>query len=323
VSDKQSRRPTKLRTISLALLAALIGPQETVAAENLRIATYNLRNFRHAPTTHRPAKSPVERIAVRRVIQQIAADVVALQEVGQPESLAEFVGENPDSVGRYPYVAFCQGADPHNHLATLSRDPITYTEAHNDLNFLLYGRKTPVARGFLETRIQASPGFEIILINAHLKSKRGSAFADDDSIRREEAILLLKLSQKLAREHPSTPQIIAGDLNDTPDSIPLRILTGKNHLRFVDLAPKALLTDSRANWTYFFPEAETYSRIDYVLLDSRLEGLLDFQRTFVWDSFDTRIASDHRPVVMTLTIPQSSQLEVDPRPHSQVEIAVP
>lgn len=299
----KTQRRTSIRvTLCLIGLISITLLARNVASEELRIATFNLRNYRQEPAMGRPAKSPAARIAVRRVIQEIAADIIALQEVGRPEALDDFISGASESPWQYRYAAFCQGDDPHNYLATLSRAPITHSVAHNEMSFLLYGRRTMVSRGFLETRIQASPNLELIVINAHLKSKRSSSLGDHATIRRKEAVLLLKLSQKLARDHPSIPQIILGDLNDTPDSVPLRIITQTNHLQFVDLAPMAVSSNSRAKWTYFYSKDDTYSRIDYILVDSRIRDRLVASQTYVLDTFESHIASDHRPVVATLNL---------------------
>jgi endonuclease/exonuclease/phosphatase family metal-dependent hydrolase len=86
------------------------------------------------------------------------------------------------------------------------------------------------------------------------------------------------------------PVVIGGDLNERPDGKAVALLAE----RFRDAWP---LGDEVAGET--FPASEPMSRIDYVLVS---EGVR-VERAMVPPTPDVRTASDHRPVVVEVTLP--------------------
>jgi endonuclease/exonuclease/phosphatase family metal-dependent hydrolase len=74
---------------------ALNGASKSVSDDELRVATYNLRNYlvmdRYFDDQWRPEypKPEIEKTAIRRVITGVAPDILVLQELGGSEFLEE------------------------------------------------------------------------------------------------------------------------------------------------------------------------------------------------------------------------------------------
>src|SRR5258706_6346643 len=171
------------------LLAAgwlLLGTMSGSSAQLFRVATYNLNNYLDSGAESRPAKTPESRAQIRRNLQALNADVVALQEMGGPADLAELRHSLESEGIAYPHWEWVPGADTNIHVAVISRFPIIVRRAHTNEAFLLYGRRFRTSRGFAEVDIQVNPSYSFTLMPAHLKSRRISDQADESRFRDKE-----------------------------------------------------------------------------------------------------------------------------------------
>jgi endonuclease/exonuclease/phosphatase family metal-dependent hydrolase len=67
--------------------------------------------------------------------------------------------------------------------------------------------------------------------------------------------------------------------------------------------------DSRGEtWTHFYRKADSYSRVDYVLVSPALRPAVVNGAAAIFDGENTRAASDHRPVVVRLEVGAGSTL---------------
>lgn len=226
----------------------------------LRILSYNIH---HAEGVD--GKLDVDRIA--GVIRSCQPDIVALQEVDrtvqrsasadQPQLLAQRTGMQSVFGGNIPL----QGGDYGN--AVLTRFPIVRQKNH-----LLPCLDQGEQRGVLEVELAVTDAIRIVLWATHLDHRR------DPQERQLSAARINELSNEAA----GLPAVLAGDLNDLPDSEALQIL--------------------QQNWTRTntgslptIPVGEPSRQIDFILVRPAER----------WKIVETRVleeavASDHRAI---------------------------
>jgi len=123
------------------------------AAETFTIGTYNVEMYLDYPALQHEVKSEDSRAKVRESIKQMAADVLAIEEMGSTNALAELQTSLRHEGLNYRYSAHVDGYDTNLHVALLSKFPILSQKSHTDDKFLLHGRRFKVTRGFGEFEI--------------------------------------------------------------------------------------------------------------------------------------------------------------------------
>lgn len=259
------RKPFQL-LIVLAALAAGCTHHEPL---RLRVLTYNIHHGEGMD-----GRIDLERIA--ELIRNAEPDLVALQEVDrgvrrsggvdQPARLAELTGMKPVFERNIEY----QGGDYGN--AVLSRLPIVSSRNHH-----LPQSLPKEQRGMLEVHVQAS-GRPVLFLATHLD------YHPDDTERMQSVAMLRSLLQ----QGPAIPTVLAGDMNALPDS---RVIDG-----LTSFLMDAHISGPQPIFT--FPADAPDRRIDYVMYD----------RCHAWNCIEYRVldepvASDHRPVLATLVLP--------------------
>lgn len=296
---------------TLLLLLVLQPLVNLPAAPTFRVATYNVENYLLHPTASRHhSKSAAAKAKVCECIAALKPDVLALQEVGSAAALLELRRLLKTDSLDYPYWEIVTGSDTNIHLAVLSRFPITARRPHTNDYFLLSGRRFRVSRGFSEVDIQVNPHYAFTLITAHLKSKRPVPEADQAEERLKEAKILRRHIRADLSSHPGRNLIVLGDLNDTKDSAPIKTIVGRGRFKLRDTRPAERNGDSARNphpnysprnitWTDFYGKADTYSRIDYILISPGMAREWSPKDTYVLTMPNWGVASDHRPIVAT------------------------
>lgn len=252
-----------LLTTAWLMAGCAAGPSQ------IRVLSYNIH---HGEGGDR--RVDLARIAA--VIREAKPDLVALQEVDkgvartgrvdQPAQLAELTGLTVAFEKNIDY----QGGEYGN--AVLSRLPIVAQRNH-----ALPKSQPGEQRGMLEVRVQAAGGREVVLLATHFD------YRPDDTERIGSAALV----RELLAGRPDAPLILAGDLNDLPDS---RVLAD---LRQV-LTDCVSAAGDPATWTY--PADRPERRIDYILHNAR--GLRCLETRVLAEP----IASDHRPVLSVFAL---------------------
>jgi len=208
---------------------ALFGWSGPAGARTFKVATYNVQNLfdlvrdgteyeEYVPNTRmgwNKENAAVKYRNIARVIKDLAADIVALQEV---ESRKALISLN-DAVARkgrsYPYLAIADAKPSAVKCALLSRFPI------------LSKREIPVrekpSRNILAVTVQVD-GTPLLLFVNHWKSKRGP-----ESMRLPYARALRKAINTLSA---GTDFIVLGDLNS-------------NYDEWITFRAKAKLNDTR------------------------------------------------------------------------------
>jgi endonuclease/exonuclease/phosphatase family metal-dependent hydrolase len=213
----------------------------------------------------------------------------------------------------FPYWEFVSGEDTNIHVAVLSKLPIVARRPHTNEGFLLDGRRFRVSRGFAEVDIRAAPDFTFTLITAHLKSRRAVPEANEAEQRLQEAKILRGIVDKDFAANPNAKLIVLGDFNDVKDSDSTKEIIGRGRFKLVDTRPaehngdnapaeNAWFEPRNITWTHYFGKEDTYSRIDYILLSSRMARTWVKSDTYVLTLANWGVASDHRPIVATFNI---------------------
>jgi endonuclease/exonuclease/phosphatase family metal-dependent hydrolase len=289
---------------------ALLVPSSVPGAETFRVASYNVENYLDHAGSGRRLKSEESKAKIREAIKALNADVIAFQEMGLVSALEELRQSLKAEGLDYPHWEHVSGWDTNIYVAVLSRFPIVARRSHTNDSFLLSGRRFRVGRGFAEVDLQVSPTYTFTLFAAHLKSKRAIPDADEAEMRLEEAKLLrAKVDARLAAD-PRANIVVVGDLNDTKDSRSTRAIIGMGKGKLVDTRPAEKNGDNtppanpawdppNITWTHFYGKEDTYSRIDYILLNQGMarEWVRDGTRVLAMPNWGA--ASDHRPVVAT------------------------
>lgn len=255
--------------LCLVLLAGCASPQPTP----LRVLSYNIHHGEGMD-----GRLDLERIA--EIIRRSEADLVALQEVDrgvkrtdrmdQPARLAELTGMHVVFERNIEH----QGGDYGN--AVLSRMPVNRHQNH----FLPQSRPGE-QRGLLEVHVTVD-GEPLVFYATHFDYRPTDG---------ERMASVAMLKEKMG-PHAGLPIIVAGDLNDTPNS---RVLAAATAF-LVDTCED----DSGAVLTY--PADAPKKRIDYILTNGHPS-----LRCVEFRVIPESIASDHRPILAVFEIQANAE----------------
>lgn len=286
-------------SLFFALAAAM------ASAEPLTIATYNVENYtladRVAEGIYRKdyPKPEADKDALRAVIRQVNADILALQEVGGTPYLTELQRDLKREGVDYPHAVVLEAEDADRRVAVLSRRAFSAVTKHDDLTFKYSEGNTKVRRGLLEVRFARESG-DVTLFVVHLKS-RHTERGDDPSAasqRGGEATAIRDRVLKVFPEPATARFVIAGDFNDGRSDRAVRAMMDRGQTKITEWLPAA---DTRGHvWTHFFRKDDSYSRVDHILVSPALWPRVRGGSGRIHDSAEVAKASDHRPVVVVM-----------------------
>jgi endonuclease/exonuclease/phosphatase family metal-dependent hydrolase len=229
----------------------------------LKIATLNTWGLAYAADR-------VKRMqALAYHLMQTPYDIIALQEVWQPEDVSRLKTATRSS--GYTVHHFASGPIG-SGLVTLSRHPILQTAFHP---YRLAGSARTVyhgdfiaGKGIGLARIQTPIG-EIDVYNTHLIAQYD--FDRQDHYPAHRAAQMMEAIDFINLNSPGHPVIFMGDLNTRPDQLGYRLISTLGGLRdaYALLQPDTLgLTTTAAN-PYDHPKQP--ARIDYIMLRGDLQ----------------------------------------------------
>jgi endonuclease/exonuclease/phosphatase family metal-dependent hydrolase len=281
--------------LSVLMVAAFVVPLRADTNTTFTIATYNVENWNKIERRGKPnePKPSWERAAVVNVMTNFHPDVIAFEEMGNTNDLAELHNRLRAKGMDFPYREWLQATDTDRHVAILSRFPIVANHSRTNDTYQLGDHPEPIQRGILDVTIQVNSNYAFRAVVVHLKSKRTIEFGDQAKMRLEEARLLRAHIAGILRENPKANVVVLGDFNDTPDSDPIRALLGDKSLQLFPLpARDSAGTDS----THFWKFKKEYSHIDYIMVSPGMSNEFVTGSARIADYPGWNKGSDHRPV---------------------------
>lgn len=245
----------------------------------VRVATWNVERFfdpvcdsgacggssYEALPTPSDFENRADRVA--RGIRDLDAHIVLLQEIESERCMDALRARLPE----YTVARLATTTDGGSvNVAVMARGQLIAERRWRSTPLVLPdGTLDTFAREFFEVHLRLRDGHdtlppgapEAIVFVAHFKSKRG----DEPERRLAEAIAARDIVASVAADNPQALVLLGGDLNDTPDSEPLRSLVADGRLRRVaDDVPEALA------WTYTYGGQP--SALDHLLLATTAGG---------------------------------------------------
>lgn len=253
-------------------------------------------------------------------IREIKADILALEEVENVDTLKHFRSEFLGGRGAYPYVAGIDGNDPRMiDVAVLSKLPILHVRSYQHLMDPDTPTTTLFSRDCLEVDVEVAKGKMLTLFVNHFKSMLGGRAETHDRrvLQSKKVIEIVKdrFGDKPGKEN----FVVLGDFNDymetDSDGAPgIADLVEWDQVENVVTRRKA---DDQ--WTHYYAGGNEYKQLDYLLFSKSLaeanDGEPEIMRKgtalravkyegerFPGVGKDNPKASDHCPVVMELSI---------------------
>lgn len=251
----------------------------TLNVQNLRLESNDGRSLLHgawdSDDPEEEGLDPIDRRLTAELLKTLAADVVALQEVFDRETL-DYFHQNyflPTGAAPYPYRICLPGNDGRGlDVALLSRHPFDAVKSHASLTLTEIGIDAPpnVDPDFPVFRrdcLMVTIG-QLTLFVCHFKSTYPDA-TTAWTTRRLEALATRRLIERHFQEPAENLWLITGDLNETKDPVAGRrraiapLETGFS----VDLMKRLPEKD---RWTYFDPHSGLYHCPDAMLASAAL-----------------------------------------------------
>ncbi len=286
----------------------LARPEELLEVPTFRIASYNLHNlFGEAPDVHSSRPDPpteAEQLnALAKMILDLDADAIAFQEVQNERVLSDLVRKkvNPKLPRESRFTTFiCNPShDPRGiNVALATRLAVNGTMSFKEREFGPLDEKAKkFSRDLLGVDIYATPTYRFIFFVAHLKSKMGGEdSAYKRSLEANEIRAIIEKPTFGAQAFVKQDIVIAGDMNDDPDTRTIDILLGKEPAPLLDVLAKV-----DPNFTYPTHTRYPKTRLDYIFASGSIK-ITDVKIHRENEAAAT--ASDHYPVSATVKVPR-------------------
>ncbi len=220
-----------------------------------KVMTWNLENlFQPSSSDSEIVQKYAEKInSLAKVILELDADVVGVQEVGNPEAFEDLVQQLENN---YPHHQLSTAPDPRGiRVGFLSK--LEIEDSENIIDFPSKGlasvpgldndgklnKVNRLSRGALRITITLDSGLKINLITTHWKSKlltfpKGRFTTSDQDERAKvagmallkrtaEAVAIRVKANKLLVGNKNQGLIVLGDLNDVPEAATTQMLQGQ------------------------------------------------------------------------------------------------
>lgn len=195
-----------------------------------------------------------------KVIRAVKADIACVVEADSRNTLKRFDTELLNS--KYRYEMLIDGNDNRGiNVGLYSRFAIGGIWTHV---FDGSGNSRTFSRDCPEYEIFLPNGQPLYLLCNHLKSKGYDFDGNADNRRKRQATAVADILKRYDLKKDLV--VVAGDLNDTPDSGPLKPLMDVDNL--YDVLELKFGNDKGKRWTYHY---KSFEQIDYVLVSKPLK----------------------------------------------------
>lgn len=269
----------------------------------MRVATANVLTYRSASGGERHE-------ALKALLAELDADVIALQEVTRTSDFDQAV----ELLGPEFTIVDVPGGDPvYGSECLATRCRVRHVERlHRELGDRA-SETAHVARALAIIVDGPREGEPVIVVH-----HTGTFEVDLEGVREQQAVATARLVEGLVREHGDLPVVVLGDFNAGPDSSSMRFFTGRQSLAgfsvYYEDAWEAVHGSTPGHT--FDPgnplvragqmPLERGRRIDHILVRGGAHGaLLDVQecRLFMSEPVDGVWPSDHYGVFADLVAP--------------------
>lgn len=204
--------------------------------------------------------SEIGRKNTGKVIRAVKADIACIVEADNRPGLKRFDTEVLNS--RYRYEMLLDGNDQRGiDVGIYSRFPIGGIWTHM---FDGTSSSKTFSRDCPEYEIYLPNGEPIYVLCNHLKSKGYGSTATSNARRKRQATAIADLLKYYDLRYDYV--VVTGDLNDTPDSAPLKPLMDVGNL--YDVLALQFPSDYEKRWTYHY---RSFEQIDYILVSKPLK----------------------------------------------------
>jgi endonuclease/exonuclease/phosphatase family metal-dependent hydrolase len=286
---------------------ASAGPSEpaTRPARDVRVitvATFNVENLYdawddpYANDEGTPVKSRADLEKLAKVIRDIDADVLSVDEVENRGILEEFNRIFLKDMG-YTVVLF-EGNDVRGiDVALLTRLPVGAVTSYRHLRFMTdNGEPQSFQRDLLQVRLEPPGAAPMDVFLVHLKSKEG---ADDTGlpVRMAEAKSARKILDEVLARDANARFVVCGDFNDLPDSEPLKVFFGSG-----PTALRSFHEELPAEQQVTYNKEPYRSMIDFILCSPAMAKCYVPKSFHIIAGTEETIGTDHNPVVVKFKI---------------------
>ena len=195
-----------------------------------------------------------------KVIKDVKADIACIVEAENRDTLRRFDTDMLRS--KYKYEMLLDGNDQRGiDVGVYSKFPLGGIWTHM---FDGSGRSRTFSRDCPEYELCLPNGEPIYILCNHLKSKGYDFAGTADQRRKRQAEAIAEILEGYDLRNDNV--IVAGDLNDTPESDPLKPLMDVRNL--YDVLELEFGSQKEKRWTYHF---RSFEQIDYVLVSKPLK----------------------------------------------------
>ncbi len=258
-----------------------------------RVATFNLKDF-VAPSAKERERFTEKVRWTAELVASLSADVVAFQEVGDREWL-DLLLNHERIDGRYAHVVMGSADARGIRSVIVSSLPTFDSRVHTadalpiptlgQLAAPEFAAPIPLRRGVVEVEVRPEGFGSVRVITGHFKSRRPVLFESTRKERKRaagrlgdahlrsvfwraaEASFVRERVDKILDEQ-GVHVVVLGDFNDTRDSVPLRLLRGKEPTALVDVTERLA-----AGRRYTSMHDGRREQIDHLLVSASLDGL--------------------------------------------------
>ncbi len=262
---------------------------------------------------------PIDEDAMRntaRVMSDIQTDILGVVEAEDRPGLAMFNAKILPAVGGIPFrhIMLIDGNDERGiDVGIMTREGFPIGELRSHVDDRLPNGSPVFSRDCPEYTVTTPMGNKVIVMVNHFKSKGYGGQAASDARRKAQAERVREIYQGLVTDGCEFVAVI-GDLNDTPDSDPLRPLIANSDLK--DVFQHPAFDDGGYPGTFNLCNAS--DKFDYILLSPALfqrvkgggvfrQGMWPGVRPRRWDTYPelrkrNDAASDHAAIWVDIDV---------------------